>query len=161
MNAKRLTRNALLLVVLGSLAVWASREIQKSKSYREAATQVPVSEVLPEAEGPQVTMTYFLIGARCSSCRKIEALARQTVEQDFAAEVASHNLVFRVIDTEKPENRHYRDDYKLTSKTVVIGRRIDGKETAWKDMDQVWELLNDGPAYHRYLGDQIREYLKS
>jgi hypothetical protein len=106
-------------------------------------------------------MTYFLIGTRCVSCKKIEALARATAEQDFAAELAANKLVFRVIDTGEPANHHYLKNYQISSKTVVISRRVEGKETTWKDMEKVWELLDDAPAYRAYLGAQIKEYLGS
>ena len=161
MIAKQIIRGLLLIVALGSLAIWANREFKKSEAYAEAATQAAPAESLPAVEGPQVVMTYFLIGTRCESCRKIEALTRETAEQDFAAELAANKLVFRVIDTSEPSKRHYLDDYKLTSKTVVISRRIDGKETAWKDMKKVWDLLDEPVAFHAYLGAQIRSDLGS
>lgn len=161
MIAKQIIRAVLLIVALGSLAIWANREFQESEAYAEAESQPKPAETLPVVEGPQVVMTYFLIGTRCTSCKKIEALARETAERDFAAELAANRLVFRVIDTGEPANRHYLNDYKLTSKTVVISRRIDGKETTWKDMKNVWELFEDAPAYHAYLGAQIREFLGS
>lgn len=161
MIAKQVLRSVLLIVVLGSLAIWAKREFDKSEAYAEAGKQPVPAETLPVVQGPQVVMTYFLIGARCPSCRKIEALARETAEKQFAAELASAKLVFRVIDTGEPANRHYLNDYKLTSKTVVLSRRLDGKETAWKDMEKVWDLFEDPPAYQTYLGTQIREYLGS
>lgn len=161
MIAKQILRSVLLIVVLGSLAIWANREFRKSRSYAEADKQPAPAETLPAVDGPQVVMTYFLIGTRCASCRKIEALARETAEKDFPAELASKKLIFRVIDTGEAANRHYLTDYKLSSKTVVISRRLDGRETAWMDMEKVWELLDDPPAYHAYLGERIREYLGS
>ena len=124
MIAKQIIRSVLLIVVLGSLAIWANREFRKSKSYAEADKQPAPAETLPVVDGPQVVMTYFLIGTRCESCRKIEALARETAEKDFPAELASKKLVFRVIDTGEAANRHYLKDYQLTSKTVVISRRV-------------------------------------
>lgn len=161
MIAKQIVRSVLVIVVLGSLAIWANREFQKSQSYAEAEKQAVPAENLPGVDGPQVVMTYFLIGTRCPSCKKIEALAKEAAEKDFAAELAANKLIFRVIDTGEAANRHYLNDYQLSSKTVVLSRRVDGKETAWKDMEKVWDLLDDGPAYHAYLGTQIREYLGS
>ena len=158
MIAKQIIRSVLLLVVLGSLAIWANREFRESA---EAAKQPTPAENLPVVDGPQVVMTYFLIGNRCASCRKIEALARETAEKDFSAELASNKLVFRVVGTDEPANRHYLNDYKLSSKTVIISQRLEGRETKWKDMKEVWNLLDDPPAYHAYLGAQIREYLGS
>lgn len=159
MIAKQILRSVLLIVLLGSLAIWANREFQKHQTKEDSGPGV--AETLPAVKGPQVVMTYFLIGTRCESCRKIEALARATAEDDFADELAAHKLIFRVVDTSEPANGHFLTDYKLTSKTVVISRRVDGRDNDWKDMDRVWELLDDGPAFHAYLGKQVREFLGS
>ncbi|MGB6222216.1 nitrophenyl compound nitroreductase subunit ArsF family protein [Haloferula sp.] len=157
MIAKQIIRGVLLIVVLGSLAIWANREYQKSH-----AEAVPAgTENLPAVTGDQVVMTYFISGTRCESCQKIEALTKETAEKDFAAELASGKLVFRVIDTDEPGYQHYTDDYQLTSKTVILSHRKGGRESEWADMSKVWDLLDDGPGFHHYLGTQIRAYLGS
>ena len=104
-------------------------------------------------------MTYFISGTRCESCQKIEALTKETAEKDFAEALAGGKLVFRVIDTGEPGYQHFIKDYQLTSKTVILSHRKDGKETEWQDMAKVWDLLDDAPAFHAYLGEQIRKYL--
>jgi len=142
-------------VALGSLAIWANRESRKFQAATESA------EVLPKADGDQVVMTYFMMGKRCVSCRKIEALARETAEKDFAGELASHKLGFRVVNCDEPINQHYVKDYKLTSKTVVISHRRDDKEMEWKDMEKVWDLLDEPAAFRAYLAEPIRQYLGS
>jgi Zn-dependent alcohol dehydrogenase len=114
---------------------------------------------LPVVADDQVIMTYFISGTRCESCRKIETLARETAEQDFAEALASGKLVFRVIDTGEPGYRHFVQDYQITSKTVILSHRKDGRETEWADMAKVWDLLDDAPGFHAYLGERIREYL--
>ena len=104
-------------------------------------------------------MTYFISGTRCESCRIIEALAKETAENDFAAAFASGKLVFRVIDTSEPGYQHFIQDYQITSKTVILSHRKDGKEIAWADMAKVWDLLDDAPGFRAYLGAQVRDYL--
>ena len=157
MIAKQIIRSVLLIVVIGSLATWAGREYLKSHANSSPAA----SENLPVVSGDQVVMTYFISGTRCESCRKIETLARETAEKDFTEALAGKRLVFRVIDTGEPGNGHFTKDYQLTSKTVVLSHRKDGKEIAWKDMAEVWDRLDDAPAFRDYLGKQIREYLGS
>ncbi|MCU0776935.1 MAG: nitrophenyl compound nitroreductase subunit ArsF family protein [Akkermansiaceae bacterium] len=161
MIAKQVIRSLLLLVVLGSLAIRANREYQKSQAAERSAQSPPPVEVFPKVDGDQVVMTYFMMGTRCVSCRKIEALARETAEKDFAGQLASRQLVFRVVDCDEPANQHYLKDYKLTSKTVVISHRRDERETEWKNMDQVWDLLDEPAAFRAYLAEPIRQYLGS
>ena len=161
MIAKQVIRSLLLLVVLGSLAIWANREYRKTQAAAASANTPPPVEVFPKVDGDQVVMTYFMMGTRCVSCRKIEALARETAEKDFANELASHKLVFRVMNCDEPANQHYVKDYNLTSKTVVISHRRDDKEMEWKDMEKVWDLLDEPAAFRAYLAEPIRQYLGS
>jgi hypothetical protein len=156
MIAKQIIRSVLLIVVLGSLAIWANREYQKTH-----ASAVPAADSLPVITGDQVVMTYFISGTRCESCKKIEALSKETAEKDFADALSDKKLVFRVIDTGKPGYQHFTKDYQLTSKTVILSHRKDGRETEWSDMAKVWDLLDDAPGFHIYLGEQIRKYLGS
>lgn len=159
MIAKQIIRAVLLIVALGSLAIWGNREYQKSQAITQAAGSPPAAETLPVVAGNQVVMTYFISGTRCDSCKKIEQLSRETAEKNFAAEINGKKLIFRVIDTGEPEHHHYVDDYKLTSKTVVLSHRVDGRETEWSPMDKVWDLLDDPEAFRDYLSVTIRKYL--
>ena len=159
MIAKQVIRGVLLVIVLGSIAIWSNRQFQKSQAIREAASSPPPAETLPAVAGNQVVMSYFIAGSRCESCKKIEELTHLTANKDFPAEVANQKLIFRVIDTGVPANAHYEADYKLTSKTVILSHRVDGKETEWAAMDKVWDLLDDPEAYRSYLAGTIRTYL--
>lgn len=159
MIPKQIIRSVLLLAVFGSLAIWANRQYQKSQAIDAASQAPPAAEELPQVEGDQVIMTYFISGTRCESCETIEALARETAEKDFPDALSNKSLVFRVIDTGDASRHHYIKDYQLTSKTVILSHRVQGKETEWSDMSKVWDLLDDGPAFHAYLGEQIQKYL--
>lgn len=159
MIPKQIIRSVLLLAVFGSLAIWANRQYQKSQAIDAASQAPPAAEELPQVEGDQVIMTYFISGTRCESCETIEALARETAEKDFPDAMSNKSLVFRVIDTGDASRHHYIKDYQLTSKTVILSHRVQGKETEWSDMPKVWDLLDDGPAFHAYLGEQIQKYL--
>ncbi len=155
MIAKQIIRSLLILIAFGSLVIWINREYQKSHAQAEPST----AEKIATVSGDQVVMTYFISGARCKSCQKIEALTRETAEKDFAEALASGRLVFRVIDTGEPGQVHFTKDYQLTSKTVILSHRKDGKELEWADMAKVWDLLDDAPGFRAYLGGQIRKYL--
>lgn len=159
MIAKQIIRGVLLIVALGSLAIWGNREYQKSKAIAQATSAPTPADTLPVVAGNQVVMTYFISGTRCDSCKKIEQLSRETAEKDFSAEIAAKQLIFRVIDTGEPVHHHYVDDYKLTSKTVVVSHRVDGKETEWEAMEKVWDLLDEPEAFRAYLAVSIRKHL--
>jgi thiol-disulfide isomerase/thioredoxin len=161
MNTKTILRIVLLAIALGSLAVWANREYQKNQAIAEAAKTPKVGSAVPVVAGNQVVMTYFRNHIRCTSCKKIEALTTETARNEFAEELVSGKLVFRVIDVDEPANNHYIEDYQLTSKAVIISLHVDGKETSWTDMEKIWDLFGDPEAFRAYLAEPIRKHLKS
>lgn len=160
MKTKTLLRGVLLMFALGSLAFWGSREYRKSQAISEAAAAPKIAETLPIVTGNQVVMTYFRNGVRCVSCRKIEAHTAETAHKDFAGEMASGKLVFRVIDVDEPANHHYIKDYQLTGKSVIISLRADGEEKSRSDMDKIWDLLDEPEAFRAYLAEPIRKHLE-
>jgi thiol-disulfide isomerase/thioredoxin len=157
MITKQILRSVLLVIALGCFAIWANRAYHKPQA--TASGSPPPAETVPVLAGDQVVMTYFISGERCESCKKIEDLAKETAEKDFAAELANHKIVFRVVDTGEPANAHYISDYQLTSKIVIISHRVDGKETEWVAMEKVWDLLDDPAGFRAYLAAPIRKYL--
>ena len=161
MKSKTIIRGLLLVFALGSLAVWGAREIKKSKTIAEVAATPQVEQKLPAVTGNQVVLTYFRNGIRCSSCKKIEALTTETAQKEFADELASGELVFRVIDVDEPANNHYIKDYQLTTKSVVISLHVDGKETSWTDMERIWDLLGEPESFRAYIAEPIHKHLDS
>lgn len=159
MKAKAILRIALLAFVAGSLAVWGAREFVRNGTGGETPSPA-ADDALPAVSGPQVVMTFFSLGKPCTSCRKIRALTEKVAKSDFAEELASGKLAHREVDTDLPENRHFLKDYELAFKTVVLSRRVDGKETSWKNMEDVWEYFDQPEVFREYLGDEIRRMLK-
>lgn len=157
MIAKQIIRAVLLVAALGALAIWANSAYRKSQGTGpgDAKTDEP-----PSVSGHQVVMTYFISGERCENCRTIEALAKETVAREFAADQAAKRVVFRVVDTGAPGHAHFVSDYQLSSKMVVLSHRVDGKETEWRAMEKVWDLLDDPDGFRNYLTEGIRGYLK-
>lgn len=106
-----------------------------------------------------VVAYYFHTTYRCSSCRKIEAYSRLAIESGFAGDIASGRLQIRLVNVDDRENKHYVQDYKLYTKSLVLSERADGREVRWKNLTRVWELLNDEPAFVDYVQRETRAFL--
>ncbi len=158
MTLRNTARLVLLVIALGSPAVWGFRQWERSQAIASAAPLT--TDDLPRIAGDQVVMTYFTSNVRCRSCREIERLTRETATEEFAAELSDNRLVFRVINTDEPANHAYLGRYRITSKSVVISHRRAGKEETWQEMADVWELLDQPTAFRAYLGRQINHHLK-
>ena len=154
MDSKSLLRWPLLAVVFGSVTFYALRrpETPPAEADRSAAAVTDVTKA-------SVVVTYFTTDVRCDSCRKIEELSRQAVEEGFAEEVARGQVAFRVLNTDRPENQHYVDAYELTNKTVVVSHRAGGREAEWTDRQDVWLLLDDPAEFLSYVREPVKRYL--
>lgn len=106
-----------------------------------------------------VVVTYFMTDVRCKSCRKIEALTRQTLQNRFANELADGSVQFRTINIDRPENAHYIDSYELSFKTVVVSDMNGDAEARWVRMDNVWQLLGKPDKFEQYIADAVSAYV--
>jgi hypothetical protein len=110
------------------------------------------------ADLPVLTVYYFHRTIRCPSCEKIEALTQQAVEGGFVGALAGGATTWRVVNIDLPENKHFEDDYQLRMQSVIVSRSQDGKEVRWKNLDKVWDLLDDDAGFIRYVQDEIRAF---
>lgn len=108
----------------------------------------------------KVVATYFHGNVRCPTCRKVEAYAREAVEEGFKSEVASGAVEFRAVNLDAAGNEHFIEDYRLTNKSVVVTEEVDGVVARWAKLDEVWNLVGDRDRYHVYVQDAVRGYLE-
>ena len=103
--------------------------------------------------------TYFLTNIRCPSCLTIERLTEETIRTEFADEIKSGLLQWRTINIDAKGNFHYVKDYQLYTKSVIISEVAGGKETRWKNLPKVWELMGDEGKFRKYLKDEIAAFM--
>ncbi len=87
-------------------------------------------------------------------------MTESTVKNFFSAELAEKKIIWKPVNIELPENRHFADDYKLFTKSVVIVDSASGKQIRWKNLDKIWELVRDESAFTCYIKNEITGYLK-
>ena len=103
--------------------------------------------------------TYFHTTMRCPTCQRIENLAEKVVKKTFAKELKSGALVWRAVNVDEPENRHYKSDYQLFTKSIILSELKGGKETRWKNFDKIWLLVRDEDAFNQYVASEISAWL--
>ena len=132
------------------------------KGLRPNPTKAPtVSTVNTPVPDNGVVAYYFHTSYRCSSCRKIEAYSKLAIETAFAGDLAAGRLQFRPINIEENGNGHFVEDYKLYTKSLVLSDRRSGREVRWKNLNRVWELLGNEPAFVDYVQRETHAYLDS
>jgi len=102
---------------------------------------------------------YFHRTVRCPSCEKIEALSKRAIEEGFSPELAIGRVTWQSVNLDDPGNAHYADDYQLQSQSLVVSVIQTGKETQWRNLEKVWDLLEDDPAFIAYVQEEIRSLL--
>lgn len=163
---KKALKYSLLAFVAVSVAtiLWQQARIGSPEAEAAAApAPAPASEadVPPGNPGEnKVLVYYFYTSVRCPTCRKIEALTEQTVKNTFAAALQEGKIEWRPTNVQLPQNRHFVRDYDLFTKSVVIVLVEDGRQTEWKNLGKVWELVSDEKAFSSYVGGAIREWLR-
>jgi hypothetical protein len=113
----------------------------------------------PMSMPSQLVVYYFHGNARCPSCYKLEQFAKEALEQNFANELKSGKIVFKIVNIDKPGNDHFVVDYQLYTKSVIISLVKDGKQVQYKNLEKVWDLLRDQNQYHAYVRDEIKLFL--
>lgn len=113
------------------------------------------------AEKRRIVATYFHGNVRCTTCRKVEAYAREAVEEGFRPEVAAGVVEFRAVNVEVAENAHFVEAYRLTNKSVIVTEEVNGVVARWAKLDEVWGLVGNRDAYLGYVRDAVRGYLET
>jgi hypothetical protein len=115
--------------------------------------------VAAAAASPGILVYYFHATTRCATCRTIEAYARETVTSRFAADLAERRLEWRAVNVDEPANRHFVQDFRLYTRSVVV---VDARDPRrFKVLDRVWQLARDKPAFQAYVEREVRAFAKS
>lgn len=92
-------------------------------------------------------MVYYFHGnTRCPTCRSIESQAHATVKSEFASELESGQVVWKVLNYEEPEGKELGEKFEVQMPVVVVANMDDGRVEDWESLDQVWGLVSDEPA---------------
>jgi len=81
------------------------------------------------------------------------------VREGFPKELSEGRLEWRMVNVEESGNEHFVNDYQLYSKSIVIVKKQDGKQTEWKNLKRIWELVRDKRVFMRYIQDEVGGYM--
>jgi len=157
---RHLTVFVILAVLALALSVVGDTEIvEKSAPDPEIIDTTVVVE--QQVMSDQIVAYYFHGTRRCVTCRKIEAYSQEALEAGFAVQIADSSLVWTPVNYDEEDNRHFIDDYKLYTKTLILSRVREGKEVGWKNLDKIWELVGDKKDFIAYVQSSTDEFIKS
>lgn len=102
---------------------------------------------------------YFHGDIRCPTCRAIESQTREVVEKDFADQLSSGQITWKILNYDKPAAAELASKFEIQMANVVLARYQDGQVNDWKRLDQVWALYGDPTEFAAFVRDEITRML--
>lgn len=171
MKTKSLVTVALLVFVVVAVIFLVVKETRTSEGIASpletglkadsGSKEAPLTADALSPEGNRKVVAYYFHGrVRCVSCVKIESLSGKAIRERFPEELRTGRLAFREVNVEDPGNRHFIDDYRLTSQSLVIVEYRDGRQVRWKNLEKVWVLLGSEEKFFPYVQEGVSSYLR-
>lgn len=152
-----IAKNLLLAFVLVTIGFALGKESARRQALPVAA---PAAEAGSEvSRGTRVIVYSTHATLRCVTCNTIERLAKQTVEDRFADELAAGRVAWRIVNFQ--EDEVFADRYDIASSCVVVAGMRGDDETGFKRLDEVWTKVDDPAAFSDYISDAIQGFLEA
>jgi hypothetical protein len=107
----------------------------------------------------KVIAYYFHVTVRCQTCRTIEAYSKEAIDKGFAGDLKNGAIEWRLVNVQLPENRHFIQDYRLFTRSLVLVKVRDGKQVEWRNLEKVWDLVGDKADFVKYVQTNVKDYL--
>lgn len=143
----------------GSEPPAAEVDLPEAEPNQGLSSQTPVPPDAPPKSSQKVVVYYFHGTTRCPTCRKFEAFTGETLRRAFPDALRNRHLEWRVFNVDRPANEHFVSDYKLHTRAIVVAKIKDGKQTEWKNLEKIWELVDDKAVFVKYIQDEVAMYL--
>lgn len=148
MNAKTIVTSVLLLFVAVSIVAIGFKGDKKP----DAVSSIAGNDVEPYTG---VVAYYFHKTKRCATCQKIEAYSKQVVTGSLAPMIEEGSLKWETVNIDLPENQRFVDEYQLFANALVLARFVEGKQTEFLNLDQIWDLVGDRNVFMAYVQGSV------
>lgn len=106
----------------------------------------------------RIDIMYFHATVRCEGCLRIEDFIQKSVHYAFEKELLDSSITLKSLDFLQPENEHFQNDYKFDVQSLILSKKINGKEVAWKNLDSIWDLESDFGKFEAYVEREVRNF---
>ncbi len=151
-----------LLVLMATISMASDDKTEPAVKTNDTVSQTEEVKTEALAELKDKTIVYYFHGnRRCKSCVAIEEYSHEAIEASFKDELKSGVLEFSTINRDEKENEHFTKDYELYTSSLVLVKIKDGKQTEWKNLEDVWKLKGDKGKFSEYVKSEVNGYLKA
>jgi hypothetical protein len=137
--------------------------VEELKAIRKAGG-IPASsanQVESEPVGDGLMVYYFHSNTRCPTCQSIESQSHETVQADFASQMKSGEMVWKILNYEESAVAPLAKKFEIQMPVVVLAKMKGGQIADWKRLDQVWALVSDKVAFAKYVREEIEKMLET
>ncbi len=156
---KYLNLGSLIILFIGSVMIAGAALVAADQTKSEPSTD-SLSNSADSTLTEYLLVTYFHGNARCVTCRKMEAFAKEALDSTFAKEQASGTVKWRTVNFDDDGNEHFLGDYKLFGQALILSWMKDGKEMEYANLDQIWQLVRDKEKYLEYVRTEVTGQLE-
>lgn len=111
------------------------------------------------AQGPAVDVLYFHGAQRCITCRSIEKLTKEVLQENFAKELKSGKVTFTVVDISEPTSEKIAKEYKVTWSSLFVNK-WDGANEKRNNLTQMgFSYAKNQPAEFKKRFKQVMDDL--
>lgn len=164
MNGKTILASSLLLFVFFNSGCHqeegAGQPLKDNNSKSIAVTDNPANDTkISEKVSHSVVAYYFHRTYRCPSCLAIEAISLEALQTGFDQELQDGSLEWLTVNLDEPGGEEFVNDFNLVTSSLVIVDMHNEKQVRWKNLENVWELLDNEDAFTNYVQDEVAVYL--
>ncbi|UCG38262.1 MAG: hypothetical protein JSV00_08710 [bacterium] len=107
----------------------------------------------------QIVIYYFHRKFRCQACGPLEETLRAMVQGRYEQQFRTGVLAMCVINLDEPENRHFLDDFRLLSNSLVIAEKRKGVVQRFTNLEAIWDITEGTEAIAGFLHREVSRYL--
>jgi hypothetical protein len=145
---------AVAIVLLGFTPTSSSLENAPPDPSRGMPVVVDSTAVQPVA-----MLYYFHRTLRCQTCLTIEAYIDEALRVQHADALEDGRLQWLPTNIEEPGNAHFEEDFSLEFNSAILVRLDGQRSVSWRNLEKVWDLVEDKEAFVAYIRDQIQPLL--
>jgi hypothetical protein len=112
-----------------------------------------------ETIGDGLVVYYFHSNKRCTDCRTIESVAKETLDSDFAAQLNREEIAWKMLNFQKPAGKKLAEKFEVKEPVVVLARMTGGEVAKSNRLDKCLALAGDRAALKKYVRDEITKML--
>jgi hypothetical protein len=151
--------SASLLFLFILLVVGCSKKETETTKNPLSDKHLNTKPIKHQGSPDKLVVYYFHTNYRCNTCNKFESLTKDVLEQDFKNFGETGKIEYKLINIENEPNKHYVDEYKIVTKSLILSLEKKKIELQWKNLDKIWELVSDDDRFKNYIHKEIKMFL--